>query len=89
MSAPNPAKQRYSDDTSLDAFLHVYLHGAELRGAFLSAANLCGADLREANLAGADLSGAHYDGRTVWPDGFDPRSAGAVHVSTILRQDTR
>ena len=29
-------------------------------------------------LRGADLCGARYDEHTVWPEGFDPQSAGAV-----------
>jgi len=60
------------------------LSGANLVGADLSAANLCGADLRETDLIRADLSGARYDGRTVWPEGFDPQSAGAVQVAEAL-----
>lgn len=64
------------------------LSGADLRDALLDGADLAGASLAKAdlrltsligaNLAGADLTGALYDGKTVWPDGFDPEKAGAV-----------
>ena len=64
------------------------LEGANLSGVWLinsnlRGANLYGADLREANLRGADLTGANLeravaDGRTVWPDGFDPVAAGVI-----------
>jgi hypothetical protein len=64
------------------------LSDADLRGADLRRANLVGADLSDARLSGADLRGAHladsdlegaiYNGFTQWPEGFDPRSAGAV-----------
>src|SRR3954447_21377128 len=36
----------------------AYLHGTDLRRAFLSKADLSGADLSEADLGGADLRGA-------------------------------
>ncbi len=54
---------------------------ADLRGANLIGANLIGARLRGANLMGADLIGArlrtsYYDENTLFPDGFDPVSAG-------------
>ena len=42
--------------------------------------DLKGAVLRHADLSGADLSGAVYDHDTLWPAGFDPKSAGAVEV---------
>ena len=57
------------------------LSGADLppfSSANLSSAILRGADLREANLSGADLREAKYDNNTIWPDGFDPKAAGAV-----------
>ena len=57
------------------------LSGANLVGADLSETNLCGADLRDANLIRVDLTGARYDSRTVWPEGFDPRAAGAIKVA--------
>jgi hypothetical protein len=62
---------------------HADLRGADLRranlvGADLSDAKLLGADLRGAHLADSDLEGAIYDGFTQWPEGFDPRAAGAV-----------
>lgn len=67
------------------------LSNANLSGADLSRANLWGADLSDANLEGADLGGANligadvrraiYDGFTRWPDGFDPRAAGALDTT--------
>ena len=60
----------------------AYLGGSDLRWALLRGANLSGSDLRDANLRGATLSGADvrevwYDDATGWPEGFDPRDAGA------------
>jgi hypothetical protein len=43
-------------------------------------ADLTGADLREANLSEAEVRGAKYDSQTHWPDGFDPRAAGAINL---------
>jgi hypothetical protein len=57
------------------------LSGANLFEADLSDANLIGADLSGANLTGADLNEAIFNHRTVWPDGFDPHSAGAIRAS--------
>jgi hypothetical protein len=59
------------------------LSGANLTGADLSDANLSGANLRGANLIGADLNGALYDDLTIWPDGFDPPSAGAINIVNV------
>jgi len=68
------------------------LRGTDLSGADLSGANLSGADLSGANLSGADLSGANLKGAkyntkaistkepTQWPQGFDPKAAGAICV---------
>jgi uncharacterized protein YjbI with pentapeptide repeats len=63
------------------------LNDADLWAANLREANLRGANLREANLAGADLSEAflrdahlrlaRYNADTKWPEGFDPKAAGA------------
>jgi uncharacterized protein YjbI with pentapeptide repeats len=59
----------------------------------LRTANLAGADLGNAKLAGANLHHAHYrEGsawsalaslgqqrrKTRWPEGFDPKAAGAI-----------
>ena len=57
------------------------LGGANLLGADLSDANLRGADLSGATLMDADLSGALYDSFTRWPDGFDPKAAGAINTA--------
>jgi hypothetical protein len=56
------------------------LRKTDLREANLSEADLKWADLRWANLSGADLSNATYDTYTKWPDGFDPKAAGAINV---------
>ena len=53
------------------------LIGASLHGASLMRANLIGAELNGTNLEGADLEGAYYDANTKWPEGFDPKAAGA------------
>jgi hypothetical protein len=44
-----------------------------------------GADLRRAWLFDASLRGALYDVDTRWPEGFDPRTRGAILChSTIV-----
>ena len=60
----------------------VILTGARLRRAHLRGANLEGAQLQRADLTdalldGANLQGVVFDAETIWPAGFDPRSAGA------------
>ena len=62
------------------------LIGADLREADLKGANLAGANLRWAKLtemkprgmteSGAHLAGAIADPETIWPEEFDPVSAG-------------
>jgi uncharacterized protein YjbI with pentapeptide repeats len=59
------------------ALREANLNGANLRGASLQGADLRGATLVRALLEGADLRDARYDGKTVWPAGFDPIAAGA------------
>ena len=59
------------------------LTGADLREADLTGANLKGADLRGADLRGADLQRAYYESYTVWPEGFDPKAAGALYQRTF------
>ena len=59
------------------------LTGAKLVGAKLTNADMKWAVLRGADLTGADLTGvtisfAPYDRDTKWPQGFDPKAAGAV-----------
>jgi hypothetical protein len=66
------ADLRLSDLTGAD------LRGADLRGADLRGADLRSTDLREARLDRANLQSTRCDGMTNWPEGFDPRSAGAV-----------
>ena len=54
------------------------LRHANLNYANLREANLLGANLTDANLTGAYLGGALYNNETIWPKGFDPKTAGAV-----------
>lgn len=63
---------------------------ADLRGASLRDATLESTDFHQTRLEGADLTGvdltkvdlrATYDESTIWPQGFDPVPAGAVHVN--------
>ena len=59
------------------------LEGVDLNGADLNEANLYEADLNGADLGGALLSranliGARANKNTVWPEGFDPKTAGVT-----------
>ena len=63
---------------------------ADLRGVDFSGAEIRSANFQKARLEGANLRGsiiahstllATYDDSTSWPEGFDPVSAGAVHVA--------
>jgi uncharacterized protein YjbI with pentapeptide repeats/membrane protein implicated in regulation of membrane protease activity len=54
------------------------LTGANLEGAGLEGANLEGTNLQGSNLRGAVLLNAIYDDATVWPNGLDPSTLGAV-----------
>lgn len=66
------------------------LSWADLTKANLRGANLTRADMRWTKLWGADLTGvdltgvtpsfAPYDAFTKWPEGFDPKAAGAILV---------
>lgn len=56
------------------------LRDANLERARFTHAYLCGADFTGCNLSGADFKGAWYDLTTRWPDGFDPKAAGAKSV---------
>jgi len=56
------------------------LTDADLREAGLYSAGLMGADLTDANLEGVKLKYAFYDNATIWPEGFDPKAAGATNV---------
>ncbi len=59
------------------------LKDAKVSGASFGQADLSGADLRGVDLSMAQLTGANfkhalYDRETTWPDGFDPKAAGAI-----------
>ncbi len=54
------------------------LTGSELRGANLAYTDLSGANLQDTSLTWSRLRDATYDEITLWPEGFDPISAGAV-----------
>ncbi len=60
------------------------LRGANLRNAITQSTSFHQARLEGADLTGTDLSSADlratYDESTIWPQGFDPIQAGAVHV---------
>ena len=68
---------------------HSYLRFSDLRGANLIAANLSAADVRDADLRDAnlkcanlhqtDIRGSVYNSTTQWPEGFSPKSAGAIY----------
>lgn len=70
------------------------LRYADLRGANLAGAHLTGADLHLVNLCGTNLAdteprlviltAAVYDSATVWPPGFNPRSADAWRANYPL-----
>lgn len=62
------------------SLLSVNLQGADLTGADLTEAYLGGSDLRDAILTGANLQGSKYNGKTQWPEGFDPQAAGAILI---------
>ena len=71
---------------------YAALQGADLRGAILWGADLTGANLKDARLTGARYFTGHtwpagyapvasapkHSARTDWPDGFDPKAAGAI-----------
>lgn len=52
--------------------------GTELRGANLAYTDLSDANLEDTSLTWSRLRGATYNEKTLWPEGFDPISAGAV-----------
>ena len=54
--------------------------GADLDDADLRGADLRGAMIRSASVSGANLTGAVYNDDTIFPEGFDPVAAGAVHA---------
>ena len=64
--------------------MQANLRGADLRGAKCPNTVFSGADLREAKLEGIHLGAegssgpARYDGKTRWPEGFEPQSHGAI-----------
>lgn len=63
------------------------LSGADLYEAYLNEADLSDANLTKANLGGADLSGAVYNKKTIWPDGFDHKKAGAILKIVVSEQE--
>ena len=68
----------YGADLREAKLSRVNLRGADLSRAYLERAKLSGADLERAVLSKAYLRGATYDDKTVFPAGFDPKSAGMV-----------
>lgn len=53
---------------------------ADMEAADLSGANLIDADLYRTNLAGVILQNALYSKNTIFPQGFDPRTHGALFI---------
>ena len=56
----------------------LVLGSIDLSGALLCRVDLRGSDLSSCVLEGADLRLARYDSKTVFPEGFEIRSTGAV-----------
>lgn len=80
-------------DLSRSNLAGANLQGADLRRADLNGANFQGANLKDCFLFRADLRGCHltgadltdakvklarYDDRTLWPEGFNHKSSGAI-----------
>ena len=49
-------------------FVQTNLKGADVRNS----------DLREVHLSGANFKDSIYNEQTIWPEGFDPKKAGAI-----------
>jgi uncharacterized protein YjbI with pentapeptide repeats len=60
----------------------AHLEGANLKGASLEGVNLTYANLTGVDLTGVDLTRAVANGRTVWPDDFDPDVAGVYEIGS-------
>jgi hypothetical protein len=58
-------------------FAQAHVRGASLRGAHFEGARITD------RLEGAHLDGATFDDDTEWPEGFDPRAAGARNVNDV------
>lgn len=54
------------------------MRGADMRGVNLRGADLRGTDFREARMQRVDVNHALYDDATRWPNGFDPKTGGAM-----------
>ncbi len=66
-------------DLSVASLIGANMSGADLRDTNLRRANMSGADLRIADLQKlARFEDTNYSKATKWPDGFDPKAAGAV-----------
>jgi len=63
-------------------FSGAMLGGAQLTGARMFDAILQNADFWAASLEGVELEGSLYDGKTKWPNDFDPEAAGATSMET-------
>ena len=61
-------------------FEYASLQKANLDSSVLRKANLADANLLEADLTNADLRETKYSAGTRWPEGFDPKAAGAILV---------
>ncbi len=61
--------------------------GASFRRVKFDGANLIALDFREVELVDCDFTGAVYDESTRWPEGFDPRAAGAIPFAETQAAD--
>ncbi|WP_445656601.1 pentapeptide repeat-containing protein [Achromobacter sp. NCFB-sbj8-Ac1-l] len=57
------------------------LKGADVYGASFIRADLCNANVNVKRIESALFSGAVFNGGTVWPEGFEPKSFGAIEVA--------
>lgn len=56
------------------------LQGADIGSACFEKTNLCGVNLAVKKIGEAVFFNATYDDKTIWPEGFNPESHGAIKV---------
>ncbi|HRX00363.1 MAG TPA: pentapeptide repeat-containing protein [Cyclobacteriaceae bacterium] len=61
-------------------FFEAFIDKVNLTFADLRGAVLCDIDLTQVNLRDVNLKGTGYVNDTIWPEGFDPKAAGAIEV---------
>lgn len=78
----NFSKMLFGRAEILNSYFHaVNLGGADLVGASILNSKFSHVNMKDALLSGVKLDGSSYDCKTVWPDGFDPKAAGAKLMS--------